>query len=320
MDERLRQIELRHRFLADSASDVIWTMTPDGRITYISPAIERARGLTPDEAMQQSLDQILTPDSQATVAEYLAEVNAGVKTGRGPQNFRGDLEYYKKDGSTYWTEVLAYPLIGGDGSLVEIVGVTRDIDARKHYEQELERAREEAEAANQALALANAKLQRLATTDDLTGAANRRHFEEALDMERERARRYGEPVSLILFDIDHFKRVNDRFGHQAGDITLVELTHLVSLRLRALDLLARWGGEEFVVMMPHCRTVDAMKLADRLRSMIADYKFPVVGHITVSMGVTALRPDEQLEDGLKRVDDAMYQAKRHGRNRICEIE
>ncbi len=326
-EERLRLSELRHRFLADSASDVIWTMALDGHITSISPAVEKVRGLTSEEAMGQSLDQILTTDSGLKVAAYLTEVNEDAKTGRRPKSFRGDLEYYRKDGSTFWTEVLAYPLIGSDGSVVEIVGVTRDINDRKHYERRLEQARAAAEvanralaASNRALAVANAKLQRMATTDALTGIANRRHFEEMVESEMARARRYDEHVSLIMFDIDHFKAINDRFGHLAGDRTLVELAHLVSLHLRAVDMLARWGGEEFMVMMPYCRAADALKAAERLRKLIADYAFPEVAKVTVSLGVTELHPDEPCENALKRVDDAMYQAKAAGRDTLCLID
>lgn len=318
--EELRLSELRHRFLAESASDVVWSMGLDGTVTYVSPAVENVLGYTAEETMQMSFDELLLPDSKAKVDGDLSRLRADMAAGRPPQGFRSDLKQRKKDGSIIWTEVIAYPLTGSDGSLVEIVGVTRDICARKKYEHELEEAREAAEAAIDALASVNAKLRRLATTDDLTGATNRRRLEDAVEAELARARRTGQPVALIMFDIDYFKRVNDSFGHQIGDRTLVELTHLVSLHLRSFDVLARWGGEEFIVMAPNCDCAAAMKLAERLRDLVAEYRFPEVGQITVSLGVTEFRADERFEDGLKRVDDAMYQTKNGGRNAVCRSE
>lgn len=138
-------IEQRHRLLADYANDVIWTMSLEGAITYISPAVFQLRGLTPEEAMAQPLDQILTPPSQPVVGQYFSDVLTAVQQGEAPPNFKGNLEYYRKDGSTFWTEVLAFPVADADGTLIEILGVTRDISARKLYEDELKAARDAAE-------------------------------------------------------------------------------------------------------------------------------------------------------------------------------
>jgi len=146
----LHLIEQRHRLLAEYANDVIWTMSLDGAITYISPAVFKLRGLTPEEAVQQTIDQILTPTSQGVSGQYFLDVLQAAQRGETPKNFRGDLEYYRKDGSTFWTEVLAFPLTDADGSLIEILGVTRDITERKLYEAELTSAREAAEKANKA--------------------------------------------------------------------------------------------------------------------------------------------------------------------------
>ena len=126
-------------------------------------------------------------------------------------------------------------------------------------------AMEAAEAANRELQLVNAQLSNLATTDTLTGAWNRRHFEQELQRELIQSQRYAEPLSLLMFDIDHFKAVNDRYGHPVGDAVLVGLTRLVQQNLRAADTLARWGGEEFVIMMPHCGASEAVGLAEKLR-------------------------------------------------------
>jgi PAS domain S-box-containing protein len=150
IEEALRISEERYRILAENALDVIWTMEPDGRISYVSPAVEKVRGFTPEEALRQPLEDILTPDSQAVVAAYFKGLQTAAQAGRAPENFRGELEYWRKDGSTLWCEVIACPLHGSDGRFVQILGVTRDISERKRYEQELQQARDVAEIANRA--------------------------------------------------------------------------------------------------------------------------------------------------------------------------
>lgn len=147
-DPSLSLIEQRHRLLAEYASDVIWTMSLTGEITYVSPAVFKLRGITPEEAMQLPLEKTLTPTSQALSIAYFTDVLTAVQKGEVPKNFTGDMEYIRKDGSTFWTEVLAFPLCDAQGTLLEILGVTRDISARKRYEDELKAAREAAEKAN----------------------------------------------------------------------------------------------------------------------------------------------------------------------------
>ena len=316
VEEHLRISEERHRLLAENANDVIWTMSLDGRITYISPAVERMRGFTPGEAMNQPLDEILTPASAAVSLGYWQELAARLEAGLPPQRFRGEYEYYCKDGSTVWTDVQVIPYVGANGQLIEILGVTRDISESKRHEAELLQARDETEAANRALQAANAELGRLATTDALTGAWNRRRLEQVAETEIAAARRYGQPLSLLTFDIDHFKSVNDRHGHQAGDLVLVELVRRVRPHLRAPDVLARWGGDEFVVMMPHSALADALRLAERVRELAAAEPFPPAGTVTTSIGVAQLHADESLDDWLERADHALYEAKSGGRNTV----
>ncbi len=162
----------------------------------------------------------------------------------------------------------------------------------------------------------NLELNRLATTDSLTGAWNRRYFEQAAGTGIARADRYGEPLALLMFDLDHFKLLNDTHGHPVGDKVLVELMRRVRPRLRATDILARWGGEEFVVLLPHCGREEAVKLAEKLRHLIATKPFPPAGPLTASFGVAEFQAGETLDTWLKRVDDALYAAKSAGRNRV----
>jgi diguanylate cyclase (GGDEF)-like protein len=237
-----------------------------------------------------------------------------------PVDFSAELEELRKDGSIVWTDVRATGIYGSDGRFIELLGVTRDISERKRSEAELQQARETTEIAYRAIQAANTELQRLAATDRLTGIWNRFHFDEAAVTEIERATRYGEPLSLLLFDIDHFKTINDTHGHLVGDQVLVELTQRVRQHLRTGDLLARWGGEEFVVLLPHTRGEDALKLAEKLRHLIAGEPFPAAGQVTSSFGVAEFRPHETSDLWLTRVDGALYAAKAGGRNRVCLAE
>ena len=314
-EEALRISESRHRLLADNARDVIWTMAPDGTITYVSPSVETVRGFTPAEAMLQTTEEILTPASRAVSLGYFTQLHADLAADRPTRSFRGELEYRCKDGSTVWTEVMAFPLFSDEG-LVELLGVTRDISEHKRLVLELQQARDATETANQALLHANAALAGIAITDALTGVSNRRHFEQVADAAAAQARRYQQPLSLLIFDIDHFKSINDRYGHLAGDHVLIELTQLVGGALRDSDVLARWGGEEFVVIMPHCGASAALLVAQKLRALVAAHPFDAVGTVTVSLGAAEFKPDEGLDDWFRRVDLALYEAKSGGRNTV----
>jgi diguanylate cyclase (GGDEF)-like protein len=165
-----------------------------------------------------------------------------------------------------------------------------------------------------------AKVETLAVTDPLTELYNRRHIESLIDKELKAAFRYGSPLASLMIDIDSFKAINDDFGHQAGDSVLRELAGLIMSSIREVDTAARWGGEEFVVLLPRCTTEDAGKSATRILQAISDHGFSAVGdrRITVSIGIAGV-PDHSIENAdqlLDAADRAMYQAKKNGRGRI----
>ena len=155
-----------------------------------------------------------------------------------------------------------------------------------------------------------------ANTDTLTGLHNRLRFDQALADEMSRSLRYKTPLSLVLFDIDHFKRVNDTYGHQIGDKVLVILSKFLAGRLRNADLLARWGGEEFVILVPESTGHMAYLLAENLRNATAQVVFDEVGEITCSFGVAQYLNSDTAETFVSRADAALYQAKSNGRNRV----
>ncbi|MCC7226481.1 MAG: diguanylate cyclase [Burkholderiaceae bacterium] len=312
--EEVRISEQRHRYLADNARDVVWVMKLDGTVSYVSPAVMTVRGLTQEEAMAQTLDQILTPDSQLVVMDYFRKLHESVQNGTLPEKFRGENEYWRKDGSTFWSEVMAYPILDDEGKIVEILGVTRDIDDRKRHELEVRRARDEAEQARKALEVANAELAKLASTDPLTGVWNRRQFESIVGSRISQARRHGESLSLIMFDLDHFKAVNDAHGHQCGDRVLTDVAEITRQHLRAGDELARWGGEEFLILLPHCDLAHAAEIAEKLRGLFAQHDFPLVTSVHASFGATQWDTIEQMDSWIDRTDRAVYKAKAAGRN------
>ena len=160
------------------------------------------------------------------------------------------------------------------------------------------------------------QLEAMATHDFLTGAYNRRKLSELVTAEVARAIRYAQPLSLLILDLDHFKQVNDVHGHEAGDTVLVAVAGVLDNTIRSTDSLARWGGEEFVVLAPALGISGAVTLAQRLRTAIAAQEIPGVGQVTASFGVAEVRPDDTPDTLLDRADQALYRAKENGRDRV----
>ena len=152
--------------------------------------------------------------------------------------------------------------------------------------------------------------------DPLTGAFNRRHMERCLSDAIERRRRNSAPASLLLIDIDHFKLINDRFGHAKGDGVLKGIASLVGKRARKLDSLFRVGGEEFILLLPDTQEAAAAVVAEQLRASVAESLLVDGRQVTVSVGVGELQLDESSDSWMKHADDALYAAKKAGRNRV----
>lgn len=208
----------------------------------------------------------------------------------------------RKDGSTFPVEICA-KAIPYQGRTARVTTV-RDITERKRTQK---------------------LLLKLATYDDLTGLRNRREMNRIIKAETRRYRRYGSPVALILLDIDHFKDVNDCYGHQVGDEVLCWLARLLKQHVRDTDMVARYGGEEFTIIMPQTTELEALKLADRLRLAVSLHPFTPARqsaqvaqiHVTISLGVAGISEDAPTaEDFIRSADNALYEAKRHGRNRV----
>ena len=162
---------------------------------------------------------------------------------------------------------------------------------------------------------AQAQLEILATTDPLTRLYNRRKFEELLSYELERCRRYTSEFALILFDADHFKRVNDQHGHDMGDAVLQFLADIVRSQLRKSDIVARWGGEEFIALISEVDADTALAIADKLRRAVGTGQFPRQLKVTISLGIALARRNDTAASLIKRADQALYRAKQAGRDR-----
>jgi diguanylate cyclase (GGDEF)-like protein/PAS domain S-box-containing protein len=202
----------------------------------------------------------------------------------------------RRSGEEFWA-LLSARMIEFEGDAALLAGIS-DVTEQKSLEE---------------------RLRDLATKDELTDLYNRRHFIELAEIELSRSRRKSAPTSLAMLDIDHFKLVNDHFGHAVGDRALFELARAMKETLRGSDVSARIGGEEFVVLLPETNLEGALAVTERLRERVGRSEIPIgdgrVAKITVSAGVAELQPTEGLDALLKRADDALYAAKEQGRNR-----
>jgi diguanylate cyclase (GGDEF)-like protein len=181
---------------------------------------------------------------------------------------------------------------------------------------ELKAAQNSLAEAHAQLALKSRELERLSITDPLTGLANRLRLDQALAQENSRAERSGHPYAVILIDLDHFKSVNDTYGHQVGDQVLVSTARILKAQGRELDVIGRWGGEEFLILCPNTALAGALELAERLRAQIAEEDFAPVGRRGASLGVASWRPGDRPSSLVGRADAALYRAKEAGRNRV----
>ncbi|WP_073073701.1 GGDEF domain-containing protein [Thermosipho atlanticus] len=157
----------------------------------------------------------------------------------------------------------------------------------------------------------------LSITDHLTGIYNRRYFEIRLKEEIERAKRNKSAFSIILFDIDDFKLINDSYGHEIGDKILKKIVDLVKSRIRSTDLFFRWGGDEFIILLPDTDLNNAKVLAEQLRQKIYETNFEINNNISASFGITSYTKGISLTELMKKIDFLMYEAKKLGKNKIC---
>jgi diguanylate cyclase (GGDEF)-like protein/PAS domain S-box-containing protein len=256
-----------------------------GKIVYVSEAFCDISGYSQEELIGKNHNIVRHPDMPKSLYEELWQSIQNDNT------WSGEIKNLRKDGDEYWVKATITPWIDKDGKKIGYIGIRQDIGDKKRVEE-------------------------LAITDRLTQIYNRIKLDEVLASEIAKANRYEYSFSTILIDIDHFKSVNDTYGHQVGDSVLKECASLVKSNIRETDIFGRWGGEEFLIICINTDLDSAVIVANKLRESIDSYDFSVVGHKSASFGVSEYLKDDNEESIVKRADDALYRAKESGRNRV----
>lgn len=287
-EHELQQERDRVRLIVDVVREyAIYTTDADGFIDSWNPSGERLFGINEDQAIGQRLDQIITVRGFPAVLE--AAISAGWNSIEGWS--------LRSPGPVMYTDTMISTLLDTQGRPEGFIIVTRD-STEDHQDKE--------------------NLRREADTDPLTQLTNRRGFDAGAEQEVVACEVNGRPATVMMIDIDHFKSVNDTHGHDGGDIVLRSVAASLAEHVRTADVLARFGGEEFAVLMPGADLADATARAETLRAAVADLAVEVasgtVVQVTVSIGVAAY--DGSIEEALQRADAALYRAKQSGRNRV----
>jgi diguanylate cyclase (GGDEF)-like protein/PAS domain S-box-containing protein len=268
---------------------------PDRRWVRVNNHLCQMLGYDADEMIGRPWPEWVHPDDLAANA-----VKSQQLLNNETDNCTAENRIRHRDGRYVPTIMSVQAEYRADGAIDYFFLAIQDINERKTMEEEL---------------------QRRATIDALTGVSNRQHFTDLAEKEIARAHRHGNALCFLMFDVDHFKQVNDNFGHPTGDAVLEALTNHCQESLRSFDIIGRVGGEEFAVLLPNTGLNGAVDLADRMRQAIAakpmtDLKGVALPPVTISIGVAMLRPDERLAQLFSRADTALYRAKGAGRNRV----
>jgi diguanylate cyclase (GGDEF)-like protein/PAS domain S-box-containing protein len=300
-----------------------------------SPGWYRMLGYDVDSFKKDVLtwENIIHPDDYLRVTAHFEAYIKG-RTDR----YRIEYRCKCKDGRYLWIEDKGRIIEKSpEGKVLRVIGAHLNIDETKRAREKLKRQNElfrhdkvtlenlvkertaELDALNRRLSEQLEHISNIASFDRLTSVYNRYMFEELLHKEISRARRYGRPMSLIMTDVDYFKQINDAYGHQTGDSVLAQIAATLKRNVREADIVSRWGGEEFVIILPDTTKDNAYTLAEHLRSMIAKSVFEEKISLTCSFGVTAFREEDTVDTVFNRIDKALYRAKEFERNNVqCE--
>jgi len=279
----------------------------DGRWLRVNQALCDIVGYSEEELLKIDFQRITHPDDLDTDLGYLQEMLEGKR-----DSYRMEKRYFHRDGHVVWILLSVSMVRDEEGNPRYFVSQIQDISEQKRVVFELERSQKELEQANRTLMIQ-------ATVDPLTGVLNRRAFNERLEEELQRMTRTVLPVSLLMLDVDHFKRYNDTFGHPAGDAALRAIADKLRELARVNDVVARFGGEEFAVVLPNTDTAGCKKMAERLRAAVEAID-GLDGAITASVGGATLNPPRgrtarpDSASLVKQADEALYHAKAGGRN------
>lgn len=316
--------EEHFRAVIESLHEGLVVQDKDGRILVWNPSAERLLGLTGEQLIgRQSIDprwRAIHPDgTDFPGSEHPAMVT--LRTGLPQENVK--MGVHHPDGELVWLNINTSPVTFDENGKAESVvcsffDITRQLELEEQFEEQLTQISDksvELEYQKSELERLNSILQELATIDGLTGLKNHRTFQDSLKSELLRALRYESPLSLALLDVDHFKKFNDDFGHQAGDAVLKAVAKTLEQSVRTTDLVARYGGEEFVVLMPETGPEEAVGLCERLRRAIEALDLGFT-NVTASFGISTASSGSTRSSLIQEADAAMYASKRAGRNRV----
>jgi diguanylate cyclase (GGDEF)-like protein/PAS domain S-box-containing protein len=315
IENELRESEEKYRQLVELSPDLI-AIHRDGKICFANQAGLRLVGAEAlDQMLGKSTLDFVAPNMRAQIAERIQHAFLN-----GDVLLPLDEKFVRLDGREVDVSVTAVPTTWQGKAAMQVIA--RDITERKLAEEELRRAKEELETLNHELKTALAREHKLAHTDALTGINNRRYLFELAEHKIAIASRYQQPLAVMMIDIDHFKHINDTFGHAIGDQMLKHVTQIACAELRSADVIGRYGGEEFVILLPMTNAQQAHPLAERIRAGVENLRVPTAkgdATVTLSLGIAEMEHaarSENVEDIFRRADKTMYAAKQAGRNRV----
>ncbi len=310
MQQNIIKSEEMLRKLMDSIPDLVLVCDIEGNLTYVNKSIRTILGYDPKEEdrMPSNVLSFLDKEEIETARNNMQRL---LKEEIGPIEYR----CIKRDGSYINVEVNSTVLREASSEPFGYVFVTRDITERKKVQEELRRSKEEIEQANNELIKSNYLLQEQSIRDSLTNLYNHRFIMELLGQEIRKTLQNKAVLCLMMLDIDYFKRVNDNYGHQTGDRVLSAVSKLIQLNIRDNDYAGRYGGEEFMILLPEIRILEAYDIAEKIRKSIQNYSFTKKNlNVTISIGLTEYH-SEDVKAFVNRADTLLYRAKENGRNR-----
>ena len=307
------------------------------KFIYISPSITKLRKITIEKAMKETLDDAFFTYHKKKFSKLIeARVESFLNGDKKEDIISKTYEVKQFDRTQKIIEVEVFTKIVFDEEKnhIYIYGRITDISPRKQLELQFRKETRHKKDIIKKLVIyeeqvaqilnelneKNETLRNIANTDELTGAYNRHYFDKVIITELERNNRYYESLSLILFDIDHFKKVNDTWGHSTGDEVLIKVSNIIKDNIRKPDVFIRWGGEEFTILLPQTNLEGAIVVANKLRVLLENLEHPHVGRVTASFAVAERLSGESFENWFQRLDSALYKAKDNGRNCVIAAE
>ena len=280
IDEEIKEAHiLVDKYIPVSRTDI------NGNITYINSAMSLLTGYSQEELLGQNHRILRDPMEKKEIYKNMWDQISNGKI------WKGEVKNRAKNGKYYYVNTYIHPIFDKDNQIIAYQALREDITYKK-------------------------ELEFLSSHDKLTNIYNRSKFDQLLEYELEQYTRYKKTFSLAMLDIDYFKRINDNYGHQVGDSVLIEIVKVIKNQIRESDVISRWGGEEFMIMLPYTNIDESHIVMKKIQISIQNHTFQSVGKMTLSSGLSEVLVDDTAFSIMKRIDSALYKAKESGRNSI----